>query len=44
MTIAIFGSPYPENSKNTIYKYNVNSNVFMDTINVEGNVKDINFY
>ena len=33
-----------ENSKNTIYKYNVNSNVFMDTINVEGNVKDINFY
>ena len=33
-----------ENSKNTIYKYNLNSNVFIDTIIVDGNVRDINFY
>lgn len=33
-----------EDSKNTIYKYNLNSNVFIDTIIVDGNVNDINFY
>jgi len=33
-----------ENSKNTIYKYNVGSNIFLDTIVVDGNARDINFY
>jgi len=29
---------------NTIYKYNFNLSSFTDTINVDGNVRDINFY
>ena len=33
-----------QNSPNTIYKYNLNSNTFFDTIVVEGTVKNINFY
>jgi hypothetical protein len=33
-----------ENSKNKIYKYNLNSNTFMDTIIVDGNIIDINSY
>ena len=33
-----------ENNKNIIYKYNLGSNLFIDTIIVEGNVNDINFY
>ena len=33
-----------ENSKNTIYKYNLNSNAFIDTIIVDGDVRDVNFY
>ena len=33
-----------ENSKNTIYKYNLNSNSFFDTIIVDGDVRDVNFY
>ena len=33
-----------QNSKNTVYKYNLNTNSYMDTIIVDGAVKDINFY
>jgi hypothetical protein len=33
-----------QNSKNTIYKYNVNTGNFIDTITVNGNVRDIIFY
>ena len=33
-----------QNNANTIYKYNLNSNTFFDTIIVEGAVKNINFY
>ena len=33
-----------ENSKNTIYKYNLDSSSFMDTIIVDGAVNDIIFY
>jgi hypothetical protein len=33
-----------ENSKNTIYKYNLNANAFIDTIIVDGDVRDVNFY
>ena len=32
------------NNPNTIYKYNVFTNVFCDTIVVDGNIRDINFY
>jgi hypothetical protein len=33
-----------ENSKNTIYKYNLDIDQYIDTIIVNGNVRDINFY
>ncbi|MAW21735.1 MAG: hypothetical protein CMD16_05010 [Flavobacteriales bacterium] len=33
-----------ENSKNTIYKYNIDTDQFIDTIIVAGNVSNINFY
>jgi len=33
-----------KNSSNTIYKYNLNSDTFLDTIILDGTVKDINFY
>jgi len=32
------------NNPNTIYKYNLFTNVFCDTIVADGNVRDINFY
>ena len=31
-------------SPNSIYKYNRNLSVFVDTIIVDGNIRDINFY
>jgi hypothetical protein len=31
-------------SPNSIYKYNLDLSVFIDTIIVDGNVRDINFY
>ena len=33
-----------ENSKNIIYKFNLDTDAYIDTIIVDGNVKDINFY
>ena len=33
-----------ENSKNTIYKYDLDIDQYIDTIIVDGNVRDINFY
>lgn len=33
-----------ENSKSTIYKYNIDTDQFIDTIIVSGRVNDINFY
>ena len=33
-----------QNSKNTIYKYNLDIDQYIDTIIVNGNVRDINFY
>ena len=32
------------NSPTTIYKYNLDNNSFIDTIEVNGNVRDVNFY
>ena len=32
------------NNPNIIYKYNINTSTFIDTIIVDGNVRDINFY
>ena len=51
---AVIDSPYVANSQmlymndidnpNNIYKYNSNLSAFTDTIIVDGNVRDINFY
>ena len=32
------------NNPNIIYKYNINTSTFIDTIIVDGSVRDINFY